>query len=513
MNPHEDKIRIRYLRTTQSTNHDELAGRYRLRPGRMELRPVQRRALQAIERTGGMLGSIGVGHGKTLIAALAPMAARVHVGRPVTALLLVPASMVAPTLRERDAYRSDGWNVQECEIASYARLSQRDGRDWLYELDPDLVILDEAHRVRDYSAARTRRLDRYVDETGPLVVAMSGTLTTRRVADYAHLAKWSLGGKSPLPLTHSGVAHTDAVIQSATAREGAATTGDWYWFRGAYGDGPPREALQAALEASGGTVLTSDAGCTASLVIEELEAWDTWSPELETLETLWELPDGTMLDSPMHVARHRAHLELGFWYRWRWETWGWDDVEAYMAARAQWGKRVRDWCTSRTAMTEGTETPALLRDAIERDPDHPLRAAWHAWAPYADRELPEVEAVWVHRRALEWIKRQEVESVWVQSRATQDALPDAYSVKVHGTGHNLQHLASALVVEPPSNGAAWEQLLGRLHRSGQQADVVRFAVPATDVCTERLSKAAADAKYIEETTGSRQRLNFATRVR
>ena len=54
----------------------------------------------------------------------------------------------------------------------------------------------------------------------------------------------------------------------------------------------------------------------------------------------------------------------------------------------------------------------------------------------------------------------------------------ACSIRVHGEGKNLQAWARALVLEPPSSGQVWEQLLGRLHRPGQASYDVRFDVAA-----------------------------------
>lgn len=505
MNPLDDKLRLGRQRAPQPQVTNWLADEaaYRAHAGDMRLRPVQLEALTAIERVGGLLGSIGVGHGKTLIAALAPLAAERHVGQPVRALLLVPASMREPTLREREKYAADGYIVRDCTVASYARLSQSDGLEWLDQLDPDLVILDEAHRVRDYNAARTRRLDLYVRHTQPLVVAMSGTLTTREVSDYAHLAEWCLGPASPLPLTRSGVMHTDAVISD----RGTPTPGNWQWFRGAYGQGDPRNLLRHALERAHGVVLTSESGCEASIVLRTLEPWDYQSPELETLQTLWELPDGTALAEPMHVARHAMHLECGFWYRWKWEKWrGPVDVNEFLAARARWASVVREWCSDHR--TE--DTPGRLRDSLAAG--HPLWSEWLRWEPYDAIPLPPVVTEWVHDRALRWLDEQDTDSVWASSRALQDRIPGCYSVQRHGTGHNLQHHSRALVLDPPSNGAAWEQLIGRLHRSGQQADVVEFSIPGTPTAKKRLQAATRDAKYITQTTGARQRLVFATRT-
>jgi hypothetical protein len=44
------------------------------------------------------------------------------------------------------------------------------------------------------------------------------------------------------------------------------------------------------------------------------------------------------------------------------------------------------------------------------------------------------------------------------------------------TGRNLQAWDRALVMSPPPQGKTWEQMLARLHRSGQTADEVVFDV-------------------------------------
>jgi len=90
----------------------------------------------------------------------------------------------------------------------------------------------------------------------------------------------------------------------------------------------------------------------------------------------------------------------------------------------------------------------------------------------------------------------------------------AASIKAHGTGKNLQHAFSrAVVLVPPSDGATWEQLLGRLHRQGQKADEVWFDIMAN---TEPFKKSVATAQkrgdYMSDTLNQEQKLLIATWV-
>ncbi len=63
------------------------------------------------------------------------------------------------------------------------------------------------------------------------------------------------------------------------------------------------------------------------------------------------------------------------------------------------------------------------------------------------------------------------------------------------------------IVEPPANGATFEQLLGRTHRAGQTADAVWWDYFDFG---DALKRAKAGAEYIEATHGSPQKLNLAT---
>jgi superfamily II DNA or RNA helicase len=87
------------------------------------------------------------------------------------------------------------------------------------------------------------------------------------------------------------------------------------------------------------------------------------------------------------------------------------------------------------------------------------------------------------------------------------------SIRAHGTGKNLQAYSVSLVLTPPGSGATWEQLLGRLHRPGQNADEVLFKVwQHTKELRAAFDQALSDASYIETTLGSKQKLSYANIV-
>ena len=85
------------------------------------------------------------------------------------------------------------------------------------------------------------------------------------------------------------------------------------------------------------------------------------------------------------------------------------------------------------------------------------------------------------------------------------------SIRAHGTGVNLQAYNDSIILTPPSSGAVWEQLLGRMHRQGQEADQVTYTVyQHTEELIEALEKSIENASYIEKSMGQKQKLIYAT---
>jgi hypothetical protein len=92
-----------------------------------------------------------------------------------------------------------------------------------------------------------------------------------------------------------------------------------------------------------------------------------------------------------------------------------------------------------------------------------------------------------------------------------DGLAMACSVPSHGTGKNLQKWNRNLFLGFPPNGARAEQTVGRTHRYGQNADVVEaWYYTHTAFSREAIRKARGEARYVEETTGVRQKLLYGS---
>lgn len=518
----------------------DLTDKFRL-PGRQEYRlwPVQSKALYAAYCARGLFGAIGVGAGKTLICRLLPVVLAAK--RP---LLLLPPFMVEQWHEMQQVYDEHFVKHPNMELLTYSRLSVASGRNALWDMQPDVIICDEAHNLRNKKSARTRRfLEYFKDNPQTVACFLSGTMTTRRVQDYEHLLRMSLKQGTPLPLKWPELAAWGEVLNA----DGRPTKHEYrvvgrYWRRVVkqdkgvkFGRANFRRLYQRRLLLTPGVVATKDADVKASLLLVKraIEVPESVEQAIRKLDQEWSTPDGEEeFEDALAYARVARQLSQGFFYRWRWDG---PVNHAWLEARRQWHRQVR---AQIERGQRGFDSPLLVYNGVQRgDLTNPaLIDAFAEWQKHKDFPVPPTEPVWISdylvKDAIEWASRQKAPCVlWVDTKAMEEQfgahgipvygrgteLPKepppviCASIRVHGEGKNMQAWHKALVVSPPSNGKAWEQLLGRMHRSGQEADEVEYHYYAhTLAFQDAVSQARSDAKYTQETTGNRQRLCYAS---
>ena len=85
------------------------------------------------------------------------------------------------------------------------------------------------------------------------------------------------------------------------------------------------------------------------------------------------------------------------------------------------------------------------------------------------------------------------------------------SISAHSTGKNLQAFSHQFIVQWPRSAVIAEQMMGRLHRSGQEADeLVVVTNNTTDSDSLNFAACLNDSCYIHDTTGVRQKLMYAS---
>ena len=508
--------------------------------GSMSLRPIQSAALHEAAQSQGLLGCIGVGHGKTIISLLA--ASVIECERP---LLLVPASLKQLTQNDRLPALKSHWKIHDnIRVESYNALST--DRELLNNYQPDLIISDECHKLAKVEAARTKRFLRYIDANDSVrFVGLSGTVSRKSIKDYWHLLLAALKDRAPIPLKWNemndwamaldyGIRDHDRYAVGALKRFSTIPEQEIAEYTREDQLSVCRDAYRDRLTSTPGVVATSDEGVSCSLVIQR-KTVDRYPANIDqaltSLRHLWLTPSGEEVTDALDFWRKAREISMGFYYEWKWEF-GQADTE-WLEARREWRSYVRRISSRHRKY----DTELYVRTACEEG--ELISPEWSVWGAIKDRCKPETVSRWfsdevLHdairnakgKNAIIWYEHTTVGhrlatlSSWplfdgysagLVEHVNKGRGPVIASIRAHGTGVNLQAYNDSIVLTPPSSGATWEQLLGRMHRQGQEADEVTYTVyQHTQEMIEALEKSIENASYIEKSMGQKQKLIYAT---
>lgn len=504
------------------------------RGGRMKLRPLQTAALWEAQQNNGGFFPISVGGGKTLIALLLPEAMNSK-----RAVLLVKPELRNQLLkRDIPLYRKHfNLPLNRIFVVAYSELSSAKKAEILERIKPDLVICDEGHKLRIKSSARTRRFLRYMKKYPTTrLVTLSGSFMRRSLMDYAHLLTLALKDKAPIPNNYKDL---EDWAEAIDITEDPKPPGVLSQF--CTPEENVREGFQRRLTETPGVVASTDSSIGTSLLIIEraLEKPSKVESALKDLYATWQIEEEELTDA-MSLMRVARQLCCGFYYKWDWP--GGIKDEEWVRARRAWHREIR----GRLLHTNisGMDSPLLLFNAA-RD-GRWKSETFGGWVAVKDRPEPPTIPVWIDhymlKDAIRWgrqqIKNGEGGIIWYEHHVIGEMIARAggwnlygqgadaslvdknkepvivCSIKAQSEGKNLQSWSKALVTSPPASGAAWEQLIGRLHRPGQQADEVEYHVYLhTPEFKNAFEKALEDAVLIEETQGQRQKLNSSQIIR
>lgn len=508
--------------------------------GGMSLRPIQALALYEAGTVGGLFGPIGVGQGKTLISLLAPFV--LFSRRP---LLLTRANLIEKTKRDWRAL-APHWPIPNfIRIESYEKLGRAGHSQLLDQYAPDLIISDECHRLKNRKAAVTRRVSRYMDHNPQTrFIAISGTITRKSLLEWAHLIRWALKVNAPIP----GADHYRETEEWAEALD-EKPTGDNLVKPGALAffcnaqerqDPDPltavRKAYRRRLVETPGVVATTDnlLGCSLTIQVAETDLGPAVSDAFRVLRSQWETPDGWPISDPMTLNRHARELALGFYYVWDPRP----PVE-WLEPRREWSKVCREILANNK---RHLDSELQVIQAVDAGHYPQAVEALERWREVKPSFIPNTVPVWLDDSVIQFCARWMAQGpglVWCEHRAFAIELarqtgiayyaergldgggryvedhpagePAILSVASNLEGRNLQTKWSRnLIVSPPANAQVLEQLLGRTHRSGQEADEVTADVICTVIeHAEAFDRAKRQAAYIEATTGQSQKLLYA----
>lgn len=515
----------------------DLTPLWALPDGTMKLWPVQSLALLEAERCGGLFVSIPVGGGKTLLATLLPDAMKSQ-----KAVILVPAQMKRKTLET--TWPELQWHfrlpLERVTLVSYTQLERAPG-DVLEQLQPDLVIADEAHLLKNKDAARTARFLRYFKERPETrCVAMSGTFTNQSLHDYAHLLRLCLKDRSPLPADYMTLAEWgEALDVSDDPRPAGAL--DRLCESRDHVHSDHRDRFACRLTSTPGVVALPSGFRGQELTVRrrEIAPPPALAATIDRLRKEWVIDPTTFegqedqaeeITDDLTFARLLRQLATGFYLRWDWPE-RIRDVE-WLAARSTWGRSVRH--ILRYSRRPGLDSPMLVAAAANRGElakEH--QEAWQAWTQVKDRKQPPTVAVWLSdylvRDVVEWVHSADGLGpgiVWYESptlgeqiaKALQVERPEVatdikpggplvLSVLKFGTGvDGLQHHYQRALYTTVPNAKQIEQSLGRIHRPGQTKPVTADILMPIPECFDVLETTRRKAEYAEKTGFGEQKI-------
>ena len=255
-------------------------------------------------------------------------------------------------------------------IYAYSSLSTQTGYLELKAIRATCYILDEAHNLATAKSARTKRwhtILRELESEGVIdwtqtmtgtkqvqaieTLALSGTITKKKLGDYAHIAARALGNMSPVPIrdaairTFSSVIDSEAEITSINDQDAEVLKTYLQWAEANGFDATKvirkddetdaeyqmrcragmtlqervRQAYMFRLTRSQGVVATEGQGVDASLLISWVEP-DTRTVSKSKMAELMqkvvinqETPNGDAIDYGMHQYKWLWELTSGFY--------------------------------------------------------------------------------------------------------------------------------------------------------------------------------------------------------
>ena len=453
-------------------------------------------------------------------------------------------------------------------VVKYSLLSRPEATDWIENhLKPEAIIADECHRLRDTTRSGAGRVDRYMeDHPSTRFAAWSGSMTSKSLKDYDHLAKWALRGGSPLPTNDDDTADWCRAIDPS---DNPANPGPLMQLC-APGekliDGFRRRVLETI-----GVVSTSAPAVDAELELNERRAPPIPPNVKAALRMVRGLvpgqsgpqrPDGDELVDALSINRVMMQVACGFYYKWIYPRCEFPRDNQLVL---DWLEYRKNWfCEVRAKLKnpeEHLDSPRLVQNAAERFyGDRPANRGmpvwkskcWPSWRDNRNSIYVETETVridsYLARDAADWALEhrgivwydQGAFGAWVaelsglpmfgggkpaklallgdpqRQIAGEDGTRSVIcSIDALGTGTNgLQHRFSEnLIANPMSAPDGWEQTLGRTHRIGQKAPVVRnWFYRHTPELRKLVDSALRNAFYVEGSLGGSQKIVGALKI-
>jgi hypothetical protein len=310
---------------------------------------------------GGLLGLMAVGTGKTLLLQAISSLAIANGHQRIVQLL--PKNLIEqylrtqlPWARKRTPIRFHPHSFADLDpehrnslsqskrkgvyLLPYTTLSREKSVNILEDIQPSLILADEAHYLSNPIAAVTKRVFRYLDAYEDCeFVAVSGSMTKKGPEDFAHLAERALRQRTPFPMKKAMLAAWHLIVEAgAVPSSGAAgpirPLIGWAKRHFPMEEFPDdvsgfRKALKLRVQTAPGVVASTAKDdiatslCYVNLEIEEPEkcaGWEKLEELRAALELLGETPNGDTVDHELNAYKWYYEFSAGFYNELVWPT-------------------------------------------------------------------------------------------------------------------------------------------------------------------------------------------------
>lgn len=348
------------------------------RPCLDTLRRVQAWGLYEMQYAKGLIGSINVGHGKTLLGLLAPFALGLKPGQ--IAVMVCPPSNVGEIVAEyklasqhfhmpsitthgRIDFTCPVRGAPSLHVLPYSLLQRPEYEKWISTIKPVAIIADETDKLRDpeKSATSARIIRHFETYPSTYFCGWTGSLTDTTIEDYRHLLGIAFGASSPCPLD-----------KFVTKDWGRALNPSPYPCPGGAllqlcdpGE-EVRSGYRRRLSETLGVIITTESSIDAPIIITERKVASVPDVIRDALELCRKgvRPDGEELVTPLAITACAKEIACGFHYKWIYPRNEPHDLrDLWFERRKAWGKELRKALVGRP---EGKDSDKLCTDAAKR---------------------------------------------------------------------------------------------------------------------------------------------------
>jgi hypothetical protein len=353
--------------------------------GTQELSPDQALCLHEAREIGGLVAILRPGEGKTHVGVLA--ATVLNAKRP---LYLCPSAAREELVEDRLPTIRKHWRVHpHLQVVGFGELQTKEGRKIIKTAKPDVIIVDEMHKLKNKDSARGNRFvsifsvfdelrKEGVNLPYPKLVLMTGSPSNRALVECSHLFAMALGEGSPIPLDPKDIATWSLALGSDVQEHQRPRAGAMKAFIdlltpaervGANSDVELlRRGFAKRLAWTPGVVKSSSAPLALPLIIRAPKV-DVPEPVREAYGELldtWSIGDEVYTEV-FEAVRAMRQLVCGFYYRWVWPEQ--KKNQLWIDRRKDWHKQVKGIIQNRPKRRQ-----VLANEWVKNDPrwDEPL---------------------------------------------------------------------------------------------------------------------------------------------